>query len=208
MKSSAPLAADRDDAPAASNGERVGGERLSGSRLARRRTTPTELEADVGQIRVLASPADNFREVLATKKLRLTRERQILIEEVFAEHSHFDAEQLIDRLGCRDDGRRVSRATIYRTLALLEEAGLIRKVARQDERDVYEHRYGYPRHDHLICRQCGSLTEFAEPRIGELLEEIAAARGFRMSGYRLEVDGLCDACAGPPKTRPKKLNLM
>ena len=176
--------------------------------LARRQSEPTALEADVGQVPVAASPADNFREFLLTKNLRLTRERQILIEEVFAEHSHFDAEDLIKRLARREDGRRVSRATIYRTLALLEEAGLIRKVARQDERDVYEHNYGYPQHDHLICRQCGTLIEFSEPQITELLERIAAERGFRMKGHRLEVDGMCDACSRPPKTRPAKLNLM
>ena len=177
-------------------------------KIARRRTEPTALEADVGQVPVAASPAENFREFLLTKSLRLTKERQILIEEVFAEHSHFDAEDLIARLSRRDDGRRVSRATIYRTLALLEEAGLIRKVARQDERDVYEHSYGYPQHDHLICSRCGTLIEFSEPRIAQLLEEIAAERGFRMKGHRLEVDGLCDTCSRPPQTRPAKLNLM
>ena len=173
-----------------------------------RRKPPTPLEADVGRVPVAVSPAENFREFLLTKSLRLTRERQIIVEEVFAEHSHFDAEELIERLARREDGRRVSRATIYRSLALLEEAGLIRKVARQDDRDVYDHNYGYPQHDHLICRECGELIEFSEPRITELLEEIASQRGFRMNGHRLEVDGLCNACCRPPKTRPAKLNLM
>ena len=181
---------------------------LTAEHLARSRKQPTALEADVGQVAVASSPAENFREFLLTKNLRLTKERQILIEEVFAEHSHFDAEELILRLARRGDGRRVSRATIYRTIALLEEAGLIRKVARQDDRDVYEHAYGYPQHDHLICSQCGSLIEFSEPRIRQLLEQIALERGFRMKGHRLEVDGLCDNCARPPKTRPNKLNLM
>ena len=172
------------------------------------RAGPTELEADVGRVAVAVSPAENFREFLLTKNLRLTKERQIIIEEVFAEHSHFDADELIERLARRDDGRRVSRATIYRSLALLEEAGLIRKVARQDDRDVYDHNYGYPQHDHLICQACGRLIEFSEPRIQALLEEIASQRGFRMKGHRLEVDGLCDECSRPPKTRPAKLNLM
>lgn len=154
------------------------------------------------------SPVERYREFLATKGLRLTRERSIIVEEVFASHDHFDAEQLVQRLAQRTDGRRVSRSTVYRSLILLEEAGMLRKVARQDDRDVYEHEYGYPQHDHLICKKCGTLFEFHNEGISELLEEIARQHGFRMEGHRLEVSGLCMACSRPPATRPKKLNLL
>lgn len=154
------------------------------------------------------SPVEKYREFLATKGLRLTRERSIIVEEVFASHNHFDAEQLVQRLAQRTDGRRVSRSTVYRSLILLEEAGMLRKVARQDDRDVYEHEYGYPQHDHLICKKCGTLFEFHNEGISELLEEIARQHGFRMEGHRLEVSGLCTACSRPPATRPKKLNLL
>ena len=76
------------------------------------------------------TPIEKFREYLLTKKDRLTRERSIIVEEVFAQHEHFDADDLIARVGRDKSGRRVSRATVYRTLKLLEEAGLLRKVAR------------------------------------------------------------------------------
>ncbi|MEZ5945015.1 MAG: transcriptional repressor [Planctomycetaceae bacterium] len=156
------------------------------------------------EVEVSVSPMEKFREFLLTKNLRMTRERATIVEEVFSSHEHFEAEQLVQRLA----EQRVSRSTGYRTVKLLEEAGLIRKVARQDSRDVYEHDYGYPQHDHLICKKCGELIEFHLHEIGELLETVARKHGFRMEGHRLEVFGLCDKCCRPPKTRPKKLNLL
>lgn len=166
------------------------------------------MQTALNNVTVAVSPAEKYREYLATKGLRLTRERSIIIEEVFASHEHFDAEQLIGRLAQRTDGTRVSRSTIYRSLLQLEEAGLIRKVARQEDRDVFEHDYGYPQHDHLICSKCGTLIEFQADAISQLLSEVASRHGFRMDGHRLEVTGLCDACCRPPASRPKKLNLL
>jgi Fur family transcriptional regulator, ferric uptake regulator len=166
------------------------------------------MQTALNNVTVAVSPAEKYREYLATKGLRLTRERSIIIEEVFASHEHFDAEQLIGRLAQRTDGTRVSRSTIYRSLLQLEEAGLIRKVARQDDRDVFEHDYGYPQHDHLICSKCGTLIEFQADAISQVLSEVASRHGFRMDGHRLEVTGLCDACCRPPASRPKKLNLL
>jgi Fur family ferric uptake transcriptional regulator len=159
-------------------------------------------------LNVAATPLEKFQEYLVTRGMRMTRERAILVEEVFASHEHFDAEQLVERLSRRHDSRRVSRSTVFRTLRQLVEAGLLRSVARQDGREVYEHDYGYPQHDHLICRKCGSLTEFHNSDIRDILEEVARAHGFRMEGHRLEVSGLCDNCCRPPTTRPEKLNLL
>lgn len=164
--------------------------------------------SDLGIIDVSVSPEEKYREYLATKGLRMTRERSIIVDEVFSSHEHFDAEQLIQRLAARNDSRRVSRSTIYRSLRQLEEAGLIRKVARQDEKDVYEHDYGYPQHDHFICNRCGTLIEFHNSAISDILEEVAREHGFRMEGHRMEVLGICRNCSRPPDTRPKKLNLL
>lgn len=156
------------------------------------------------EVEVAVSPAEKFREFLITKGLRMTRERAKIVDEVFASHEHFEAEQLVQQLA----QHRVSRSTVYRTVRHLEEAGLIRKVARQDLRDVYEHDYGYPQHDHLICKKCGTLIEFQQSTIADVLAAVARQHGFRMEGHRLEVTGLCDSCCRPPQTRPKKLNLL
>lgn len=152
------------------------------------------------------APLEKYREFLAAKGLRMTRERSIIVEEIFNSHEHFDADLLIERLA--RGGRRVSRSTIYRSLKMLEEAGLIRKVARQEDREIFEHDYGFPQHDHLVCRKCARLIEFHNEAINEVLVEVARQRGFRIDGHRLEVQGLCDNCCRPPQTRPKKLNLL
>lgn len=166
-----------------------------------------DLSAELQPLGVSVSPAEKFREFLSSRGLRMTRERAIVVEEIFSSHEHFDADQIVERLA-RLHEKRVSRSTVYRTLTQLEEAGLIRKVARQDDREIYEHDYGYPQHDHLICKRCGTLIEFHNEGISDLLDEIARKHGFRMDGHRLEVSGLCNDCARPPETRPKKLNLL
>jgi len=154
------------------------------------------------------SPIDKFREFLQTKGERLTRERSIIIEEVFAEHEHFDADTLVSRVSSNKSGRLVSRATVYRALKLLEEAGLLRKVARPNGSEVYEHDYGYPQHDHLICSKCGDLIEFTNEVISAIVEKICAENSFIKSGHRLEVYGVCAKCNAPPQRRHRKLDLV
>ncbi|MDB5391838.1 MAG: fur [Planctomycetaceae bacterium] len=163
---------------------------------------------ELSAIAVDVTPPDRFREYLGTQAKRLTRERSIIVDEVFASHEHFDAEQLVARLSQRTDGNRVSRSTVYRTLAELEKAGLLRKVARSNDREIYEHDYGYPQHDHLICKKCGELTEFQNPELNEILQQVAAQYGFRMEGHRLEVSGICAACSRPPSRGHRKLDMI
>ena len=116
--------------------------------------------SDLPSVEVSASPRDKFEEFLATRSLRLTPERAAIVDEVFSSHRHFDGDELTARLIDRKGDVRVSRATVYRALRLMVEAGLLRRVARPNGREVYEHDYGYPQHDHFICRECGQLIEF------------------------------------------------
>lgn len=155
---------------------------------------------------VAISPLEKFREWLATQGQRLTSERQIIVEEIFADHEHFDVDAVVNRLSQHDDGRRVSRSTVYRAVAMLEEAGLIRKVARTNDRDLYEHDYGYPQHDHLICRKTGKLIEFHSPELDAILRKVAAEHGFRIEGHRLEVYGLSAEACRPTKRTFGKLD--
>lgn len=164
--------------------------------------------SDLAAIAVDVPPPERFREYLATQGMRLTRERAIIVDEVFASHEHFDAEQLVGRLVQRTDGSRVSRSTVYRALAELEKAGLLRKVARSNDREIYEHDYGYPQHDHLICKKCGELTEFQNPELKAILQQVAADYGFRMEGHRLEVSGICANCSRPPSRGHRKLDMI
>ena len=171
---------------------------------ARRKSLP---ERDLPAVEVSASPRDKFEEFLATRGLRLTPERAAIVEEVFSSHRHFDGDELTVRLIDRKGDVRVSRATVYRALRLMVEAGLLRRVARPNGREVYEHDYGYPQHDHFICRSCGQLIEFQNGAISDVLEEVAARNNFRVSGHRLEVYGLCEKCSRPQR-RHSKLDLL
>lgn len=164
--------------------------------------------SDLETLAMSVSPLDKFREYLSTRRQRITPERETIVEEVFASHEHFDAEELIMRLAQRTDGRRVGRATVYRTLESLVAAGLLRKVARANDREIYEHDYGYPQHDHLICRKCGTLIEFENSILTQILEDVASEHKFVMSGHRLEVHGLCSTCSRPPQMRHRKLDMI
>jgi Fur family ferric uptake transcriptional regulator len=164
--------------------------------------------SDLATVSVAVSPADKFREYLITRGKRLTRERETIVEEVFGSHEHFDTDQLVDRLSGRSGGKRVSRATVYRTLDDMVLAGLLRKVARSQDREVYEHDYGYPQHDHLICGKCGTLIEFENAPLARILDAVATAHDFRMTGHRLEVYGLCAECSRPPRVRHRKLDMI
>ena len=165
-------------------------------------------DSDIAFLDSSATPVEKFGEYLKTRGKRLTHERALIVEEVFSSHEHFDAEQLVGRLVQRKDGQRVSRSTVYRTLSGLEDAGLLRKVARTNDRDVYEHDYGYPQHDHFICESCGKMIEFHNDKISKVLEKIAVEHNFHLSHHRLEAHGLCADCSGPPKGRPSKLDLL
>lgn len=153
-------------------------------------------------VKVSQSPEDKFREFLASrpKPQRFTEQQRELVQHVFEEHSHFDAEQLIENLKAAK--KRVSRATVYRTLAKLVEAGLLRRI-ELGSRTVYDHDYGYPAHDHLVCEDCNSMTEFQSEELEALLERVAGAYQFRATGHTLVVSGLCAACAAnrAPKRR-------
>mgnify|MGYP003304839674 FL=1 len=90
--------------------------------------------SDLESVSVAVSPRDKFREYLSTQNKRLTRERDIVLEQVFSSHEHFDREELVSTLTAPSGDRRVSRATVYRTLQELERSGLLRKVARANGR--------------------------------------------------------------------------
>ena len=139
---------------------------------------------------VSLSPQERFEEYLQTRGLRQTSQRRFLIEAVFSEHDHFDADELIDRLPRRGEKNYVSSATVYRTLREFVDAGLLNSF-QLDGRTVYELDYGYPQHDHLYCTRCRELFEFQSESLTQIRDEVAAEKGFRVSGHRLIIQGVC-----------------
>ena len=151
-------------------------------------------------LRVSLSPQERFEEYLQTRGLRQTNQRKFLIEAVFEEHDHFDADELIDRLPRRGEENYVSSATVYRTLREFVDAGLL-KSFQLDGRTVYELDYGYPQHNHLYCTVCRSLIEFQSDELMATRDQVAAEKGFRVSGHRMIIQGICKDCS---KMRRKK----
>jgi Fur family transcriptional regulator, ferric uptake regulator len=147
-----------------------------------------------------ASPEAKFREFLEIRGEKLTEPRRILVRHIFDSHKHFDADELVTEL--HNSGRRVSRSTVYRTLRLLVEAGLLREL-RLTNRTAYEHDYGYPSHDHLHCTECNAIVEFRNDEIRKLREAVSLEHGFLSVGHRFIITGICPACnrARSPRRR-------
>ena len=89
---------------------------------------------------------------------------------------------------------RISRATVYRTLQWMVDAGIARKVDFGEGRFRFEHSYRHPRHFHLICKTCNRSFEFLSSDIEALLEEVAAARNFSARQSVLQIHGTCESC--------------
>jgi len=153
-------------------------------------------------VAVSQTPEDKFREYLASRETpqRFTDQQRELLAHVFARHSHFHAEELIDNL--KNAGKSVSRATVYRTLSKLVDAGLLRRI-ELGERTVFDHDYGYPAHDHLVCEQCHSMTEFQSEELEALLEKVASLNRFRPAGHTLVIRGVCAACNAARAAKPR-----
>jgi Fur family ferric uptake transcriptional regulator len=144
-------------------------------------------------VAVSQTPESKFREYLASrpKPQRFTEQQRELLGHVFAKHSHFDVDQLIEEL--KKAGKRVSRATVYRTLTKLVDAGLLRRI-ELGTRTVFDHDYGYPFHDHLVCEQCGAMIEFQSEALDAVLRDVAGNHQFRPNGRTLVIRGVCAEC--------------
>jgi len=144
-------------------------------------------------VRVPLSPAQRFAQFLQSRGKRNSRQRQLIVEQVFSHHDHFDADELMAHLQDLIARRQVSRPTVYRTLGELVEAGLLRKMTLGG-RSVYEHEYGYPRHDHLYCQVCNKLIEFQSDELERLRDVVARQHDFQVLSHRMFVAGVCSEC--------------
>lgn len=133
-----------------------------------------------------------FRNFLGGKGLKLTKERTAVLSEVYSFHGHFEPEYLYSRI--KGAGSKASRASVYRTLSLLVECGLVKRVTRTDKGNIYEHTYGHSHHDHMICDICGEIIEFFSEKLEKLQDEICEKNSFIGSSHALEIRGRCKKC--------------
>jgi Fur family ferric uptake transcriptional regulator len=133
-----------------------------------------------------------FVQYLRDNNLKVTKERLMLLEELFGSSGHLDADSLLFQL--RSQGKHVSRATIYRTLDLLVQCGLARKSRLGREHYVYEKVTPGKRHDHMVCTGCGRIIEFYDTDLDERQRQVCLEHSFRPSFYSLQIQGLCQEC--------------
>ncbi len=131
--------------------------------------------------------SDTITERCEAKGLRMTEQRRIIAAVLQESHDHPDVEELYARASGRDP--RISLATVYRTVKLFEEAGILDKLEFGDGRARYEDAER-EHHDHLIDINSGQVIEFVDPDIEALQEKIAAKLGYQLKGHKLELYGV------------------
>jgi Fur family ferric uptake transcriptional regulator len=118
--------------------------------------------------------------------------RDLILDVFLRQEGHLSADDLVDLL--RREDHRISRATVYRTLQWMVDAGIARKVDFGEGRFRFEHSYRHPRHFHLICKSCNRSFEFLSSDIEAIVEEIAVARNFTQRQSVLQIYGTCEEC--------------
>src|SRR5215468_4174508 len=130
---------------------------------------------------------------MVKKGLRSTAQRRLIIDTFFEGAAHMTIEDLLNEVRARDRG--IGYATVYRTLKLLAECGVASERKFGDGLSRYELADdASAHHDHLICVGCGKITEFEEPRIEALQDEVAERHGFQITSHKHEMYGLCSEC--------------
>jgi Fur family transcriptional regulator, ferric uptake regulator len=124
--------------------------------------------------------------------------RDRILEIFLRQEGHLSADELVERVRREHPG--VGRATVYRTLQRLVDAGVARKVDFGDGRARFEPSYRHPRHFHLVCTSCHRSSEFLSSDVEALIEEIAAARNFAATQSLVQIHGLCEECRTGRKT--------
>ncbi|MEJ2182683.1 MAG: transcriptional repressor [Nitrospirota bacterium] len=138
------------------------------------------------------SKIEYFRDFIHAKGLRYTPEREAIAREVFRRKGHFDPEELHQAL--RREGHKVSRASVYRTLPLMMEAGILEQVEMTDKHAHYERVMGREHHDHMLCVSCGRVIEFYSEEMEKLQERLCEEEGFQGASHTLEIKGYCSRC--------------
>ena len=127
---------------------------------------------------------ERIEKLCVEKGLRMTEQRRVIARVLSVSNDHPEVEEL-HRRACEID-KGISIATVYRTVSLLEEAGIIERHDFRDGRSRFEE-LSDEHHDHLIDMQSGKVVEFTDPRIEELQREIADNLGYKLVDHRLEL---------------------
>ena len=136
---------------------------------------------------------ERFKRVLRDNGLKYTKQREVLLQTLYNNSEHFTPEQLYLYIKERYPGLNVGIATVYRSLNLLEESGMVTSISFGAQGKKFE-LANKPHHDHMICRQCGLIVEFEDQIIEKRQLAIAKEHGFKLTGHIMQLYGVCGEC--------------
>ena len=142
---------------------------------------------------------DVFARYLRRNGLKMTRQRETLVDTFLKADGHLSAEELFE-LAKRVDSR-LGYATVFRTLKALTECGLAREIDFADGRHRFEKTYRRPDHHHIVCQECQRTIEFFSPELQEIEEEIVREYHLKPVRQRLQIFGICEDCQKKRRTR-------
>lgn len=135
---------------------------------------------------------EEFRAFIRTRGLKSTRQRDDIARWFFSGKGHYSAERIYREV--KEVNATIGFSTVYRTMKLLCEAGLVQERHFGDGETLYE--LVSDHHDHCICTECGRIIEFENEQIEELQESVAERFGFRLTSHKMELYGVCRDCRG------------
>lgn len=138
---------------------------------------------------------DTVKEYFRKAGLRWTGQREAIVEQAFLTHDHFSAEELLEMVRHRVGDASVHLATVYRTLQVLEEGHFIEGLEVGKGGRLFEHVLGHEHHDHVICIDCGWISEFHDDAMERRKIQAAKKLGFQMKRHSLRIYGTCDQLA-------------
>lgn len=146
---------------------------------------------------------DEFMDYLTLRKHRKTPERFAILEHIYSVKGHFDMDSLYKSM--IDVNFRVSRATLYNTIDLLLDCGLVVKHQFGGNISKYERAYGNENHDHIICTSCGEVWESKNGNLFTPAQQ-KKIKKFTVSYYSMYIYGICSKCSHSKKMELRKLN--
>jgi len=131
-----------------------------------------------------------FRKYLSEQGLRLTHQRELIVDLLLKADRHVSQSDVYQAL----KGRGLGKVTVFRTLKMLEECGLVERVTSPQGSAKFEIKYERPHHDHLVCVECGVIREVQWPDVEKIQEKTCRTLGFTPLWHRHEIFGRCEAC--------------